>query len=330
MAHVRSRRPTPCRDGSDGHGVPARTRVGPEVATAWPMAAAWPGASRNPGSFAPEAEFFIFGTGDVTPRVSEPSFPRYGVRMRGHAPRCPLAAGRRYVGGYRTVLAGVPRGFPRVASSVSEKPFPGDARGPGAMAGLRAGLTGLGPAGNGTGLAPVQYVPVLVFVGRIQPGGGRARRRRGRSRAAPWPEAAARGAASGRVSAVMPYGGREAAMPRSRYSYRRQCHGHRPAEGGSPTNRTREHAGGMSEGKAPNQSADWRERRSKGLGAQAERWPGTRGAGARTAPSAMPTAAELRQCPLSCFPFFGPVRSVSGGRGKKRLIYEAKTSSTRV
>lgn len=44
----------------------------------------------------------------------------------------------------------------------------------------------------------------------------------------------------------------------------------------------------------------------------------------------MPTAAELRQCPLSCFPFFGPVRSVSGGRDKKRLIYEAKTSSTRV
>lgn len=36
------------------------------------------------------------------------------------------------------------------------------------------------------------------------------------------------------------------------------------AEGGSPTNRTREHAGGMFEGKAPNQSADWRERRSKG------------------------------------------------------------------
>lgn len=104
------------------------------------------------------------------------------------------------------------------------------------------------------------------------------------------------------------------------------CHGHRPAEGGSPTNRTREHAGGMSEGKAPNQSADWRERRSKGLGAQAERWPDA----VRTAPSAMPTAAELRQCPLSCFPFFGPVRSVSGGRGKKRLIYEAKTSSTRV
>ena len=67
-----------------------------------------------------------------------------------------------------------------------------------------------------------------------------------------------------RVSAPMPYGGREAVTPRSRYEYRRQCHGHRPAEGGSPTNRTREHAGGMFEGKAPNQSADWRERRSKG------------------------------------------------------------------
>lgn len=129
-----------------------------------------------------------------------------------------------------------------------------------------------------------------------------------------------------RVSAPMPYGGREAVTPRSRYEYRRQCHGHRPAEGGSPTNRTREHAGGMFEGKASHQSADWYACRSKGLGAQAERWPDA----VRTAPSAMPTAAELRQCPLSCFPFFGPVRSVSGGRGKKRLIYEAKTSSTRV
>lgn len=98
-----------------------------------------------------------------------------------------------------------------------------------------------------------------------------------------------------------------------------------PAEGGSPTNRTREHAGGMFEGKASHQSADWYACRSKGLGAQAERWPDA----VRTAPSAMPTAAELRQCPLSCFPFFGPVRSVSGGRGKKRLIYEAKMSSTR-
>lgn len=60
-------------------------------------------------------------------------------------------------------------------------------------------MTGLSPAGNGTGLAPVYHVPVpyLVFVGRIQSGGGHARRRRGRSRAAPWPEAAARGAASG-------------------------------------------------------------------------------------------------------------------------------------
>lgn len=81
----------------------------------------------------------------------------------------------------------------------------------------------------------------------------------------------------------------------------------------------------MSEGKASHQSADWYACRSKGLGAQAERWPDA----VRTAPSAMPTAAELRQCPLSCFPFFGPVRSVSGGRGKKRLIYEAKMSSTR-
>lgn len=184
--------------------------------------------------------------------------------MDGHAPRRPRAVGRRYVGGYRTVLAGAPCGFLMAVLLVSEKPFPGDARGSGHRAGLRAGLTGLRPAGNGTGLGPGYYVPVSVFAGRIRTGGGHARRRRGRSRATPWPEAAARGAASGRVSVSMPYGGREAVLPRSRYPYRRQCHGLRPAEGGSPTNRTREHAGGMFEGKAPNQSADWRERRSKG------------------------------------------------------------------